>query len=251
MQQKILNRENRTIVYDYIARQSAPCVVYLHGLNSSRKSQKGERLKAFALQHGFAYLSVDYTAHGESEGKPSDFRIARCFNDVLDVIAAENITNPLYLAGSSLGGWIAFLLAVERPLQIKGVLTLAAGVDFLPFVWENMLPAPVKALLKGGMIIGPSEETRGYCFSYAMFKEAEPYLLLKKPIAYNGPVVLAHGDKDTVILPENSFKIKDALESSDVAVHIIKGEGHRLESYPMEETLLKLIAKGEKNATEA
>ncbi len=244
---KILNRENRTIVYEYEPKEKKACVVYLHGLNSSRQSEKGKRLLKFAKEKELGFLSVDYTAHGESEGKPSDFRIARCLNDVLDVLAKEKISNPLYLVGSSLGGWIAFLLAEKMPQQVHGILTCAAGVDFLERVWRQILPSDIKTLLKSGHIIGPNAETKGYCFSYAMFQESKPYLLLHRKINYTGSVILAHGDVDTVVLPNNSFKIKEALLSEDVQVHIIKGEGHALSGYPLEQELERLIFKGEKN----
>ena len=92
--QKILNRENRTIVYEYEPKQKRACIVYLHGLNSSRQSEKGKRLLKLAKEKNYAFLSVDYTAHGESEGTPADFRVARCLNDVLDVMAKEKIVNP-------------------------------------------------------------------------------------------------------------------------------------------------------------
>lgn len=248
MSKKFLNRENKTICYDYLKQNNQPCVVYLHGLKSSRQSLKAKRLKAYAKKNKYAYLALDYTAHGESEGNPSDFRVARCLNDVLDVLSHEKITNPLYIAGSSLGGWIAFLLAEIKQAQVKGVLTLAAGVDFLPFVWKKILPFAFKVLLKRGLVLGPNAKTKGYCFSYPMFKEAEPYLMLHRKINYKGAVVLAHGDQDTIILPENSFKIKDALESSDVTLHIVKGEGHHLHSYPLEDTMDYLIKKGETHA---
>lgn len=245
--QKLINENNFEIVYTYIPNK-APCIVYLHGLCSSRNSAKGKRLAQFASEKGFSFLAVDYTAHGESGGVPSDFRVHRCLNDVLSVIKAENITQPLYLVGSSLGGWIAFLLAEQLSHQVKGVLTLAAGVDFLPVVWEQVFDDPIRTLLKQGVVIGPSAETNGYCFSYPMFTEAEEYLLLKRRIHYTGPVILAHGDQDNIISYSNSFKIKDALESAAVDVHIIKGEGHALLSYPLEEVLNFLIQKGTKNA---
>ncbi len=224
-----------------------PVIVYLHGLKSSRHSEKGKRLEKYAYDNKYGFLAVDYTAHGTSEGLPSDFRIERCLNDVLEVIQAENISNPLYLAGSSLGGWIAFLTAEKLSAQVKSVLTFAAGVDFLPMIWENLFTDEIKSLLKKGVVLGPNELTKGYCFSYAMFTEAEPYLLLNRRILYTGPVILVHGDKDDLIPYQNSFKIKDALESTDVQCHLIKGEGHALLSYPMENALDLLIHKGEEN----
>mgnify|MGYP003288903119 CR=1 FL=1 len=224
-----------------------PVIVYLHGLKSSRHSEKGKRLEKYAYDNKYGFLAVDYTAHGTSEGLPSDFRIERCLNDVLEVIQVENISNPLYLAGSSLGGWIAFLTAEKLSAQVKGVLTFAAGVDFLPMIWEHLFTDEIRNLLKKGIVLGPNELTKGYCFSYAMFTEAEPYLLLNRRILYTGPVILVHGDKDDLIPYQNSFKIKDALESTDVQCHLIKGEGHALLSYPMENALDLLIHKGEEN----
>lgn len=246
---KLKNTAGYLITYTFIppVTDKTPVVIYLHGLKSSRYSEKGKRLEKYAHNHQYGFLAVDYTSHGTSEGVPADFRIERCLKDVLEVIQAEQLVNPLYLAGSSLGGWIAFLTAEKLSTQVKGVLTFAAGVDFLPMVWEHLFTDEIRNLLKQGAVLGPNELTKGYCFSYAMFTEAEPYLLLNRKISYTGPVILVHGDKDDLIACRNSFKIKDALESENVQCHVIKGEGHALLSYPMENALDVLICKGEKN----
>ncbi len=239
---KLINDRSKTLVYTHDKREKI-CVIYLHGLRSSRQSEKGKRIAAFCRQNNYSFLSVDYTGHGESDGAPSDFRVKQCLDDVLTVIAAEKIEQPIYLVGSSLGGWIAFLLAERLTTQIKGILTCAAGVDFLPMIWDQVLTDSVRQMLRNGAILGPNEETHGHCFSYPMFVEAEPYLLLNREIRYQGPVILAHGDQDNIIPYQNSFKIKDALESKDVCVQIIKGEGHLLSSYPLEQNLKFLIER--------
>lgn len=240
---KIKNSKEYEIAYTYVKNENNPCIVYLHGLRSSRKSEKGQRIFNFCLKNNYSFLSVDYTGHGESEGYPHDFRIHQCLEDVMTVIVHHNIQEPLYLVGSSLGGWISFLLAEKLPKQVKGILTCAAGVDFLPMVWKHIFNDEIRDLLKNGGIIGPNEETHGHCFSYPMFVEAEPFLLLKRQIRYNGPVILAHGDKDDIIPFENSFRIKDALESRDVCVHIVKGDNHSLLSYPLENNIQLLIER--------
>ncbi len=241
---KIKNSKGNTIAYTYIKQQNQPCVIYLHGLRSSRKSDKSMRLETFCVQNGYSYLAVDYTGHGDSSGAAEDFRVGVCLDDVLDVIQAEKIKEPLYLVGSSLGGWIAYLLSERLGKQIRGILTCAAGVDFLPMLWNRVFDDKIRAMLKTGAVLGPNEQTKGHCFSYPMFTEAEPYLLLNRKISYAGPVVLAHGDKDEIIPYQNSLKIKDALESQDVSVHIIKDEGHLMAGYPIENTLKSLILKG-------
>ena len=237
---KIKNNIGKIIAYTYHQKES-PCVIYLHGLQSSRQSEKGKRLELFCEQNGYSFLSVDYTGHGNSEGEIIDFRIKQCLDDVLCVLKEEKIKQPLYLIGSSLGGWIAFLLAEHFKTQVKGILTCAAGVDFLPMIWNHLLTDELREMLKNGGTLGPSEETYGHCFTYPMFTEAEPYLLLNRKIQYDGPVILVHGDKDTIVPYQNSFKIKEALESNKVCVQIIKGEGHILSSFPLEKTLKLMI----------
>ena len=207
---KIKNSDAKTIAYTYDKRNT-PCIVYLHGLCSSRQSEKGKRLARFCEENGYSFLAVDYTGHGESEGLPSDFRIKRCLDDVIQVLETEQPQEDLYFVGSSMGAWVAFL-----------------GNE-----------------LQNGKVLGPSEETYGYCFSYEMFTQAEPYLLLNRKIHYTGPVILVHGDKDTVIPYQNSLKIKDALESKQVCVQIIKGEGHSLSGFPLERTLKFFIKQEE------
>lgn len=217
----------RPVRYTYVRGKKPLCAVYLHGLLSSRQSRRAESVRLFAKANGLHYLSLDYTAHGETGGEPHDFRIGQCLRDACDVIQALVPTLPLVLVGSSLGGWIAFLLAEKRPEQVKGILGLAAGVDFMEHVWENLLTEKDRAYLMAGHIAGPSPETKGYCFSYPMFEEARRHLLLRRRIAYAGEVILLHGDADNRVRWERALQIKDALLSERVQVSIVKGLGHQ------------------------
>jgi pimeloyl-ACP methyl ester carboxylesterase len=59
---------------------------------------------------GRAYLRFDYFGHGESDGEFRDGTITRWREDALAVIDALT-EGPLVLVGSSMGGWIACLVA--------------------------------------------------------------------------------------------------------------------------------------------
>lgn len=206
-------------------------LIYLHGLLSSKSSEKGKQILAYAKKKKLGFLSVDYTAHGESDGEQTEFRVGQCLRDVISVIEQELKNKPLILVGSSLGGWLSLLLAEQKKEQVKGIMTLAVAADFTKLVWEYMFNEETRSFLKSGNILGPSLETKGHCFTYQMFEEAEMHCLLHRQINYNGPCLLVHGNKDDVIPYQNSFNVMHALTSSKVSIQIIKNEHHLLQGY--------------------
>lgn len=224
-----MRSKTHRICYDFHLGSKQKCIVFLHGLLSSHKSVKAQCVRHFAVQNGFSFLSLDYTAHGASSGQPSDFRVGHCFKDALEII--NNILPPrlpLILVGSSLGGWIALLLAQHLKKRVSALIGLSAAPDFTERVWQDVFTDKERAFLNAGGILGPSSETRGYCFKKEMFLEAEKYLLLNRRIDYNGRVVLIHGDQDQIVPVSIPFKIKNALDSDNVEIHFINGAGHTL-----------------------
>lgn len=246
---KLQRADGSFIHYEKIDGAKDLTLIYLHGLNSSLQSYKAEIVKKFAAEKGVSYLSLDYTGHGESSGTKEDFRIGRCLHDTMDVIQEALDDRPVILVGSSLGSWIAFLTAERLPKQVRGVISLASGVDFFKDIWNHYLDDKVRAYLKNGGTLGPNE-TRGYFFSYPMFQEAEQYYLIDKGIKYDGPVALIQGDADDRVPTDRSIKIKNALTSTDVVVHILKGYGHSLHDGAAQELLIysmeRMLQKGEK-----
>lgn len=236
MTKKVLTYSNGNhISYTISYGEKKRGILYLHGLLSSQKSNKGCQLFEYAQENNLTFLSLDYTAHGESSGKPEEFRIGQCLTDICNVIRHENYKESFIIVGSSLGGWLSFLIAEKYPNQVKGILTLAAGVDFMPRIWNEIFDDTIRQLLKTGRVIGPSADTMGYCFSYPMFEDAEKYLLLKRSIHYTGPVMLIHGDKDEIVPWKTSLAVKEALDSKDVVLQLIKGEKHPLKTYDLKQ----------------
>lgn len=234
MKNKIFIYPNgKKICYTVHNKKAPICLLYLHGLMSCRNSDKGKYLLSYAKKNKLGFLSLDYTAHGESDGNQTEFRVGTCLKDILSVLEYEIKDKRMIVVGSSLGGWLTLLLAEKLKKQIMGIMTLAVAADFTKLVWEYMFNDQVRSLLKEGKTFGPSEETKGHCFTYQMFEEAENHCLLHRNISYNGPCLLVHGDKDDVIPYKNSFAVKDALTSSKVCLQIMKGESHLLKGYDL------------------
>ena len=245
----IYHRADGTFLNYEKEERDSPGLVYLHGLMSSKDSKKGVFLKETAKRLGLSYLSFDFSGHGQSWGQPQDIQIGRCLRDAMEMIE-QLTTGPQILLGSSMGGWIALLTAIRLSHRIAGVVGLAAGPDFTKWIWNDLLSEEYRDRLRNGEILGPSEETHGYCFTYDLFKDSEAYFLLDKPISYTGPVVLLNGDKDLFVPPKIAFQIKEQLVSQDVEVRIIKGAGHSLsapsELERIENAILYLLKRKEK-----
>ena len=87
-----------------------PGVFWLGGFKSDMKGTKAEVLSTWARENGRACVRFDYSGHGESGG---DFRagtIGRWLEESLAVFTAH-CAGPQVVVGSSMGGWIALLLA--------------------------------------------------------------------------------------------------------------------------------------------
>ena len=67
-------------------------------------------------------------------------------------------SGPQVLVGSSMGGWIALLLALARPQQIRALVLLAPAPDFTQAIFDDELsPTEREHLLRNGHIERPSE----------------------------------------------------------------------------------------------
>ena len=92
---------------------SAPTVVFLPGFRSDMQGGKAVEVAGLCAARGAACLRLDYTGHGASGGRFEDGTIGRWTEDALLLI--DRLTaGPLVLVGSSMGGWIALLLARHR-----------------------------------------------------------------------------------------------------------------------------------------
>ena len=213
------------------------CVLYLHGWLANRHRQKGLTARDVALENGCSYLSLDYTAHGESGGKPTDFTIGQGIEDTLEVIKQTIPDIPLIIIGNSVGGWIGLWLA-EHLKQTVGFIGLAPAPDITGWVWDKMLPDYAKVEIEKGNILGPSEATYGFCFTKQLFEDGKKHFMLDRSIDFAGPVRILWGDQDDRIEKSRINTIKDRLISEDVIINIIKGANHHLSS----ERDLKILA---------
>ena len=186
---------------------------------------KAQALAAWAAAQGMAMLRLDYSGCGESEGAFEDGTLDIWRDDVLAVLAKANV-GPLILIGSSMGGWLMLLVAEALGKQVTAMVGIAAAPDFTDWDFDAADRATIAA---NGRIERPSDYgydpmviTRGF------WQSGQANLKLAGEVAIDCPVRLIHGQCDPDVPWETSFKLADALRSSDVQTILVKDGDHRL-----------------------
>ena len=91
---------------------AAPGLFWLGGFKSDMQGTKAVALDRWAGENGRACIRFDYSGHGESGGDFADGTIGRWLEDSAAVFE-RFAKGPQVLIGSSMGGWLALLLARE------------------------------------------------------------------------------------------------------------------------------------------
>ena len=150
---------------------------------------------------------------------------------------------PLVLVGSSMGGWIALLVALARPGRVAGLVGIAAGPDFTASIGERLGEAQRAMLARDGILRLPSGYGGEFVITQQLIDEGAGHLLLGAPIALTCPVHLLQGQRDEDVPWRTALRIAERLQSEDVRVTLIKDGEHRL-SRPQDLALLLETIRG-------
>lgn len=202
-------------------------VIYVHGLYSDPWGRKPSEIAAFCEENNLGCLRFELAGHGSDVARYEETDFSVWKEQLLEVIE-EMVTGPLLLIGSSIGGWLSLLAAIEHPDRVKGIIGLAAAPDFTVDL-ENYIftPEQKQAMQADGRLVFPTPDFT-YIFTKKMFDTAQENLLLTGIIPVKCPVHLLQGSEDASLNPNKAFNICKALERDDVVVKWLKGSNHRL-----------------------
>ncbi|MBR0659461.1 alpha/beta hydrolase [Neoroseomonas oryzicola] len=212
-----------------------PGVVFLGGFNSDMTGSKAEFLAGWCEARGTPFLRFDYSGHGASGGRFVDGTIGRWAEDAAHVVTALT-EGPQVLVGSSMGGWIALLLA--RRVAIRALVGIAPAPDFTEdLMWAEFTPDQRAMIERDGVWHRPSAYGDPYPITRALIEDGRSHLLLRAPIALEAPVRILQGQQDPDVPWRHALRIAEAVTGGEVRVHLIKDGDHRL-SRPQDLALL-------------
>lgn len=227
---RILTREDQsTIAYVQDSVEIPPGTVFLGGFRSDMTGIKAGALAAHCRARGQAFLRFDYFGHGASSGDFREGTVGRWLADALAVLDRLTV-GPQILVGSSMGGWIALLVALARPERIAALIGIAPAPDFTEdLIWSRLSAQERRQLLERGELLHPSAyEENPIPFTRRLIEEGRDHLLLRGPIGIRCPVHLLHGMRDPDVPYEASLRLSRCLSETDVVVELVEDGDHRL-----------------------
>ena len=225
---------------------AAPGLFWLGGFKSDMKGTKAEALARFAADQGRGFVRFDYSGHGESPGDFAAGTIGRWLEESLAVFTTF-CRGPQVVIGSSMGGWLALLLARELrraptpPASLAGMVLIAPAVDFTEeLMWKKFTPAAKRELETSGAWQRPSQYgNEPYLITRRLLEEGRQHLLLGGLIETACPVRILQGVEDPDVPWGHAVELVSRLGQEDVVLSLVKDGDHRL-SRP--EDLERLIA---------
>lgn len=209
-----------------------PGLFWLNGFRSVMTGLKASALDAFGAEQGLEVTRFDYSGHGASGGDFDAGTISRWLEETIAVF--ERTHGPQVVVGSSMGGWLALLLA--RHLlktgqgRLKGLILIAPAVD----ATRDLIPArfteeQFAALAEKGFVERVSHYGDGdYRYTRTLLEDGENHLLFGRVIETGCPVHILQGGRDPDVPPAHAQKLVMHILHDPVTLTLIPDGDHRL-----------------------
>jgi pimeloyl-ACP methyl ester carboxylesterase len=229
---------------------AGPGLVWLGGFKSDMGGTKAVALDHWAETRGRACLRFDYSGHGESCGRFADGTISRWLAESLAVFTAC-CEGPQVLVGSSMGGWIALLLARELrrtpppKATVAGMVLIAPAVDFTEVLMWKRFPDEIKREIETtGAWSRPSQYSEEpYPITKGLIEDGRNHLMLGGLIETGCPVRILQGVQDPDVPWSHAVELVSRLAQDDVVLSLVKDGDHRLSRPEDIERLLTAVAE--------
>ncbi|MGH6735497.1 MAG: alpha/beta hydrolase [Methyloceanibacter sp.] len=211
---------------------SGLALLWLPGFLSDMVSTKALALADWAEARGHSMLRFDYSGHGLSPGNLLEASIGDWLEEATSMLGLLKGKRVIVI-GSSMGGWIALLLA--RALAKSGGVPLAALVLIAPawdmtekLMWEKMSEKTRRLVETEGLYYAPSLYGDPYPITKHLIDEGRKHLVVGGGIEVGAPVRILQGMRDPDVPWQHALALVDLLASDDVQLTLVKDGDHRL-----------------------
>jgi pimeloyl-ACP methyl ester carboxylesterase len=216
------------------ARPDAAGVVWLGGFMSDMASTKSVALQAHCAEKGRACLRFDYSGHGVTGGDFAQCTLTRWLEEACEMTLNES-EGPQVIVGSSMGGYLALLLAREmfrrgEAARLKGFVLIAPAIDFTEtLLWANLSEEVKRVIESEGFWRRPSAYSpEPYTYTRELIEDGRRHLLFDSEIRSYAPTRILQGMKDPDVPYAHALKLLEHMPSDPVTLSLIRDGDHRL-----------------------
>ncbi|HEY7243814.1 MAG TPA: alpha/beta hydrolase [Xanthobacteraceae bacterium] len=227
-----------------------PGLFWLGGFKSDMRGIKAEALDAWARGHHRGVVRFDYSGHGESGGSFAEGTIGRWLEEAVAVFDAF-CRGPQVVVGSSMGAWLALLLArelakrAEPKARLAGLVLIAPAVDFTEELMWKRFPREVRHQIEqtGGWKRPSAYSDEPYLITRGLIEDGRRHLLLDGMIETGCPVRILQGVQDPDVPWQHAVELTARFAQDDVVLTLVKDGDHRLSRPEDIERLLAAVAE--------
>ena len=234
---------NTKIFYELSGKASGETILFLHGLGSSTRDWETQ-IPAFAPE--YHVMTIDMRGHGQSD-KPRDAYSMPLFaSDVKELLHRLGI-EKVHLVGLSMGGMIAFQLAVDSQELIQSMTIINSGpaVTVKTFkdrlsIWLRFLIVRFMGMQKMGETLAPrlfvepeQDNLRQMFIQRWAENDPQAYMNAMRAIVgwdvehqihdINIPALIIASDKDYTPVSAKESYVK---KMPDATLHVIENAHH-------------------------
>lgn len=208
-----------------------PGLFWINGFRSVMTGDKATAVDAFGAERGLAVTRFDHSGIGESPGDFNQGTVTRWLEEAEAAFAS--IQGPQIVIGSSMGGWLALLLArrqLAKGTPLKGLVLIAPAVDATEvLIPARLTPEQRTELMEQGFHDRVSAYGDGtYRYTRALLEDGRQHLLLGRAIETGCPVHILQGGLDTDVPRQHVENLLTHILHDPVTITLIPDGDHRL-----------------------
>ncbi len=153
-----LQANGTRIYYEVHGKEAATPLVFLHGLGSSGQDWE---LQVPVFAEDFRVVLIDMRGHGKSDKPAGPYTVSGFAADTISVLDHLQISSA-HVVGLSMGGMIAFQMAVDYPSRIQRMVIANSGPALIPrtlkehiAVWMRFAIVRTMGMKKMGETLAP------------------------------------------------------------------------------------------------
>ncbi len=230
-------------------------IIVVHG--AAEHSGRYRRFAEHFLQYGYATAALDHVGHGHSEGQRGHVDRFSDYIESLDhfvqLLRQEYPGLPLVLLGHSMGGLISTCYLLQNQQDFVGCVLSGPAIktDLEPPWWQRLLiqffaavaprmgvlqldangvsrdPLEVQEYLDDPLVYGGKLSARKVSELFAAMQWVQ-----EEAANIELPMLLMHGEADTLTAPSGSQYLYDHISSTDKTLKLYPGLYHEIFNEP-------------------